>query len=82
MDKCWYSMQGSYMELPGVSGQVVCRAPAPLCSDIMGTFRFSLLSVSTAFSVWQHFKHTGSFVGRLEKAVYPHWMANAKLNRS
>ena len=27
------------MELPGVSGQVVCRAPAPLCSDIMGPIK-------------------------------------------
>ena len=39
-DRCWFSSQGCHIELPGISGEIVYGPLAPLCSDIMGPFRF------------------------------------------
>ena len=39
-DRCWFSRQGCHIELPGVSGEITYGPLAPLCSDIMGPFRF------------------------------------------
>ena len=39
-DQCWFSNQGCHIELPGVSGEIIYGPFAPLCSDIMGPFRF------------------------------------------
>ena len=39
-DQCWFSKQGCHIELPGVSGEIIYGPFAPLCSDIMGPFRF------------------------------------------
>ena len=39
-DRCWFSRQGCHIELPGVSGEIAYGSLAPLCSDIMGPFRF------------------------------------------
>lgn len=39
-DRCWFSRQGCHIELPGISGEIAYGSFAPLCSDIMGPFRF------------------------------------------
>ena len=39
-DRCWFSSQGCHIELPGISGEIVYGPLTPLCSDIMGPFRF------------------------------------------
>ena len=51
-DRCWFSSQGCHIELPGISGEIVYGPLAPLCSDIMGPFRFFPWSAGTAFSAW------------------------------
>ena len=39
-DQCCFSGQGCHIELPGVSGEIAYGSLSPLCSDIMGPFRF------------------------------------------
>lgn len=39
-DRCRFSQQGCQIELPGVSGEILYGSLTPLCSDIMGPFRF------------------------------------------
>ena len=39
-DQCWFSRRGCHIELPGISGEIAYGAFTPLCSDIMGPFRF------------------------------------------
>lgn len=39
-DGCWFSRQGCYISLPGISGDITYGPFAPLGSDIMGPFRF------------------------------------------
>lgn len=39
-DRCWFSKQGCHIELPGISGEIFYGPFTPLCTDIMGPFRF------------------------------------------
>ena len=39
-DGCRFSKQGCHIDLPGISGEIAYGPFSPLCSDIMGPFRF------------------------------------------
>ncbi len=39
-DKCWFSRRGCHIALPGIRGEIAYGPFTPLCSDIMGPFRF------------------------------------------
>lgn len=39
-DQCWFSRLGCHIALPGIRGEIAYGPFTPLCSDIMGPFRF------------------------------------------
>ncbi len=59
--QCIFSSQGCWIDLPGISGDIRYGRFTPLCSDIMGPFRFLPLECSHGVISMSH-KLTGAIV--------------------